>query len=734
MDEKHITDIRNRVIVLLRESRLKQAIDTLGENIEELQDWELKTKFAEMQTAYKYLLEYLGKGMPDPDRERLHAELIGRCYIINDQIAIARLSEHSTKVYCQMRRRYKGLENLDSTASRLKENYANADIANSMPSDECKNLKEQLAKEHELVLSQLFNTIWCSTNWSKSDAEKLIGIVTGNEIDLKDRATLTSAIMLSALKCFEPLKATTLCNIAASDESIISTRAIIGIIITLFSYERRLKHYPELAEAIATLKENPMIVRRIETIQIQLLRCRETQKIDRKMREEIIPAMMKNRNLNNEKLSIDILKEIEDDEDKNPEWRKWLEQDEIKGKLEEMAKWQIEGADLYMSTFSQLKNFPFFGEITNWFRPFDTTVPSIAEVMPKEKLGNRTILGAICSSPVFCNSDKYSFCFTMQRIPTEQREMLMNQITEGGEMNEQDADTFAQIPAEKKAEVESNQYIQDLYRFFKVSNFKGEFKDPFTLQLNLLEKDSLRTLINSNEAVLRTFRYLVEKEYYEEAYKAGSIFETTGECDAQFFQEMGYCRQKEHDYNTAIDYYTKADIIKPDTLWTLRHIAQCYRLQGESDKALSYYQMAEELAPENISLLLQTGESFATMKQYEEAFARFYKVEYLKPSSRRAQRAIAWCSFITGKDEQARAYYRRLQEMPSPAFEDYLNAAHVEWVNHNNATAVELYSKAKEIAGSSERVADQIMRDSEVLIARGVSENELLLLRDLIIS
>ena len=732
MDEKHIENIQQNVIALLGENRLKQAIAALEENVEGLQDWELRSRFTEMQTAYGFMLEYLGKGMPDPDRERLHGELIGRCYILNDQIAVARLSESSSKVYFQMRRKHKGLADYDGAVSRLEENHANMEIAESMPAEECRSLKEQLGKEHETLLHQLFNIIWCSSNWSRSDAEKITAAITGETIGVNDRATLASAAMLSALKCFEPIKATTLCRIAESKESIISTRAIIGIIITLFRYEKRLKHYPELSAAIDALKENPTLVRRMETIQIQLLRCRETQKIDRKMREEIIPAMMKNQHLNNEKLSIDILKEIEDDEDKNPEWRKWLEQDEIKGKLEEMAKWQIEGADLYMSTFSQLKNFPFFGEITNWFRPFDTTVPSIAEVMPKEKLGNRTILGAICSSPVFCNSDKYSFCFTMQRIPTEQREMLMNQITEGGEMNEQDADTFAQIPAEKKAEVESNQYIQDLYRFFKVSNFRGEFNDPFTLQLNLLEKDSLRTLINSNEAVLRTFRYLVEKEYYEEAYKAGSIFETTGECDAQFFQEMGYCRQKEHDYNTAIDYYTKADIIKPDTLWTLRHIAQCYRLQGESDKALSYYQMAEELAPENISLLLQTGESFATMKQYEEAFARFYKVEYLKPSSRRAQRAIAWCSFITGKDEQARAYYRRLQEQPSPAFEDYLNAAHVEWVNHNNATAVELYSKAKEIAGSSERVADQIMRDSEVLIARGVSENELLLLRDLI--
>jgi tetratricopeptide (TPR) repeat protein len=242
----------------------------------------------------------------------------------------------------------------------------------------------------------------------------------------------------------------------------------------------------------------------------------------------------------------------------------------------------------------------------------------------------------------------------------------------------------------------------------------------------------LSKLINNNEAILRTFHYLIEKEYYSEAYKAGVIYEKSGEGDAQFYQEMGFCMQKEYNYNAAIDYYTRADIIKPDTLWTLRHIAQCYRLQGELEKALGYYRIAEELAPENISLLLQTGESFAATKRYEEAFARFYKAEFLKPDSRRAIRAIAWCSFITGKDEQARGYYNRLLEMSKPAFEDYLNAAHVEWVSGNRSRAIELYNQAKECCKSTDKVTEQIMNDSEVLIARGVSEKEILLLRDML--
>ena len=371
-----------------------------------------------------------------------------------------------------------------------------------------------------------------------------------------------------------------------------------------------------------------------------------------------------------------------------------------------------------------------FLQSSNWFRPFDPTVPAIAELLPKGSWQKKSLISSICASPFFCNSDKYSFCFTFKQVSQEQRDMLMQQVPDEGEIAESDSTTPGKPTKEKLAEKESNQYIQDLYRFFKLSNFRHEFNDPFALPLNMVESKSMSSFAGKGKSLIEIFRYLVEKEYYEEAYNAGRMYEAGNECDVQFFQEMGYCLQKSRRYNEAIDYYTKADIIQPDTLWTMRHIAQCYRLQGELEKALSYYQLAEELAPENISLLLQAGESFASTKRYEEAFARFFKVEFLKPGSHRALRAIAWCSFMTGKDGQARNYYKKLMDMGGASWEDYLNAAHIEWVEHNNAKAFELYTKAKEITGS-DKVAAQILNDKEILVARGLSEKEVLLLRDL---
>lgn len=724
--------LHTQVETLLFEGRLKQAMNKLSDAVGSDTDWELYTRLSEAETAYNYMLDYMRQGMPDPNRESLHSELTGRCLTINDEYRL--LQEAATDRYtlfAQKRRLYHGDLAAEQMRTRLIENRANIETAQMIPYPERHAIEQEHTQRHEQLLQETFYRLLTKTGWQTHNRKEVTSLLTEKEIPVSDRATLVSSIVLSLLQCFEPQKALILCKLSASEETIIAIRALIGLIIALITHAKRLKYYPELQHAIEVLRDTADINRRIGTIQIQLLRCRETQKIDRKMREEIIPAMMKNPHLRSgEKLGMDIIKELEEEE-KNPEWKDWAEKDEIKEKLDEMAKWQIEGADIYMSTFSQLKKFPFFEEMSNWLRPFDKSVPRIAELLPDSSNNRKTLLDAICSSRFFCNSDKYSFCFTFGQVPQEQREMLMQQIPDAADGG---PETIATAPKEQNSETLGNQYIQDLYRFFKLSRYGKEFSDPFTQSLNLLNSDIPVHLMENSQAILHTFHYLVEKEYYCEAAEAGRALESRGAesgCDAQFYQKMGYCMQKEGDYSSAIDQYTKADILQPDSLWTMRHIAQCYRLSGDYENALHYYVAAEEVAPENLTLLLQTGECLAVLKRFDEAFARFFKVEYLDAGSLRATRAIAWCSFLTSNDEQAQRYYDRLLQHSKVHAEDYINAAHVKWIAGNRPQAVELYRKAAALC-SKEELERHFKQDEKVLIERGASAFELMLLRDLI--
>ena len=48
--------------------------------------------------------------------------------------------------------------------------------------------------------------------------------------------------------------------------------------------------------------------------------------------------------------------------------------------FQKMAEMQKQGTDIYFGGFSQMKRFPFFNELSNWFVPFYSHHPAVAEV------------------------------------------------------------------------------------------------------------------------------------------------------------------------------------------------------------------------------------------------------------------------------------------------------------------------------------------------------------------
>ena len=93
-------------------------------------------------------------------------------------------------------------------------------------------------------------------------------------------------------------------------------------------------------------------------------------KNNRKMQNELIPEMLKlrpdiSKKINNSTAMIDM-SSLEE----NPEWEELLNKSGITDKIKELSQLQEEGSDVFMSTFSHLKSFPFFSDSANWFLPF----------------------------------------------------------------------------------------------------------------------------------------------------------------------------------------------------------------------------------------------------------------------------------------------------------------------------------------------------------------------------
>lgn len=443
------------------------------------------------------------------------------------------------------------------------------------------------------------------------------------------------------------------------------------------------------------------------------------------------PEMIKQANFFKGKLFK--FEDMSDEEDFNPDWEKSITDSGLEDKLREMGDLQIEGMDVNMNTFSQLKHYPFFSNLDNWLLPFDWNHSSIRQSLGTDLETQNTILNMLLQSGMFCNSDKYSLCFLLYSIPESQRDMILHQFTSQGteELMNSDKWDYTKKMAQRP-EIISNQYIQDLYRFYTLSQRRKEFFNPFEQEITLHRISVLQPILNKAELLKEIADYRIRKEYWTEALDILQLLMEQPQPDAYIYQKAGYCYQKLKYYTDAIEAYMKADVLKPDHLWTIRHLATCYRHTQNYEKAAEYYQKVLTVQPENQQVILFLGNCLAELKHYNEAMNYFFKLDFMEDNNVKAWRSIGWYSFICGKQEQAVKYYQKVLET-SPSASDYLNAGYIAWKSRQLKKVTELFKKCLLAIGSTELFLETIHKDKEILLAQGIPADEIPLVLDTVI-
>ena len=698
-----------RIKELLLQNRLREALELIQVQMSGVTDWSVMSRFEDIERSYRYMLQYYSQGSPDEHRAQVYHQLVRRALLLNDDLLQVRLQTESMLLYYQhLRSRLSRAENMEGIRLSLEAFADGHDIAG-----------------HERILGILFDLIWTNGAWNSGDSAALTELIDSPAVAEDDSLLAVSAVMLSLMERFDPLKCIFLCQAAESLSMPVSVRALTGLAVTLPGYTDILPFFPEVKDRITLLSDVPGIKERMLKVQMALLLCRETKEIDRRMREEIIPTMLRNPKLG------DLMREELERDDVSPDWNEWIEKPEIKDKLMQMTELQMEGADVYMSTFSGLKSYPFFRSIHNWFRVFSLEQPDVRQNLG-ENFINSTIGRSILTTGMFCNSDKYSFALTFSQIPEAQRNMITGQMD--GQFEEEIREMQSgTISDDVKENFAARQYAQDLYRFFNLFSRRHEFSNPFDSSLNMLTDSPLSILLESDDSELEVASWLMRKGYYDEAVTAFRLMERNRHpysTDYRFYQQMGYALQREHRYEEALEAYHRADILQPDNGWTLRHTAQCHRMTANPEEALQLLMQAEKQDTDNMSLQIQIGDCLVDLKRYDEALTRFFKVDYLKPDYVKAWRAIAWCAFLAGRTERSMEYYEKILA-GSPSGEDCLNAAHVFLTGGNIQRAVALYSHSARMLGR-ERFESEFNADRKVLMEKGVSEEDFPLLLDLI--
>lgn len=634
----------------LRKSDLSSAITLLYQRAKDIGNYNLQTSLDEVEATYRAMLTYLLQGYVDTEISKRREDLALQLYIINDQAdrleRIAADDKQSRYIFAYKSSKSHSLQNIQQ------------------------RLEVELPyEEHDEEMGRLFNIIWTSDVWSKIDYEIASSILSSYNISVNDKAVFISAVTLSLMEMFDVKKFQLLFDAYLYPEAIISQRALVGLVITIRMYDARFETFPELKSRLSIYADDPRFIRELTDTLIMMQYSCITDKVTSKLQNDIFPTLMKKQdNINN--MSLEELRKKYTIHGENPDWIDKKAEKSIK----EMGTLQLEGADIYMSTFRYMKGYPFFNKFHHWFTPFDTKNPKIVEITNGAINGNGNLLSLILKNNAFCNSDLYSFCYMLNSLCAKDREFITGHVSE--QFSEEDKELLSSIEIKDsslKAKEECRKYIFDIYRVFVCYPFFNQFENPFKrykqnaegenvpATFSPFETKAFHFLTANRDEMLNMAEFFMRKEFYAEALEMfNSANPQPIEEDANIWQKIGFCRQKLGKEKSAYKAYILADELHPDSRWTMTHIAQLSQKMEIYDTAINYYDMLLLQGSENLRFITNKAICQMKSKLYEEAIKTLYQGYYLDENSIVVQQYLIECYIRTRQTEKACELIKRL--------------------------------------------------------------------------
>ena len=442
----------------------------------------------------------------------------------------------------------------------------------------------------EEVARDLFLRLWTGHPLSAEALDEVSLIILDPRYPVTVRCQLVSAMTLGLIEYYDENRLLKLLDIYFSaDESRVALRALVGFMLSIHCYRDR---YPgsALLEKIDLLGFNPDWENDRDMVFEQLIRTVDTDRITQKLKEDLIPGLMKIKPFFdgiNADAELDPEALLED----NPEWERVMNESGLQDRIVELSELQEQGSDVFMGTFSSLKNFPFFNSIENWFVPF--TVDRSEFDSPRyEHL--RPLLEAVAVAPVLCDNDKYSMALALSSISESQRSMITDRMkAEASQMAEiKKSELYADALSRKDI---VNKYIQDLFRFYRLFNRANEMANPFEIPFNLLKIRALNGVELSQETLSLVGDFYMRHHMYDDALVVFTRLEQKAPLAVDVLQKTGHCLHRLGETKRAIEYLDKADIINGDDPWTLRNLGACLAETGETERAIECYKRAMEL-------------------------------------------------------------------------------------------------------------------------------------------
>ncbi len=693
------------------------------------------TELDNLQTNYRLLLDFMSHGGNDPQRQEIHSHIVLRAFMLLEQAYRSSLLKYGNGMIAPLLKQMQNDPLRNQPAALVAEASARlAEIAqfashNMQDTEKGTALESKREEWHIRLFNALATEEFLHPDETQALAEGLELLpVTAGELAL-------SALFLSLWTCFDANKAVVLLQLCESEIPELRVRALTGLVWTCIGHSRQLALHEDVLKGISLLKNNPTVRHELTLIQKQWYISLETVRADKKMKEEILPDLVRSKQFQRTRMGFEeVDADLMDALNGKSDGQSQKEEERLARNMQEFMKMNEEGIDINLGTFSSLKKTPFFGLPANWFWPFDEYRRDVRQLFLDNKGTLMRSLNALLKYSGYCNSDSYSLCLILQQVPQQQRELIFTQIA--GKM-EENGHTIEEIGLRGPLPPVRlyKQYFEDMYRFFKLHPQRKEFTDVFSLDPLFSNYPPLKELVWDTEYIREMGNFLMKLGYYKDAAAYWEEYIKKECVTAEVLCKLGYCHQKSNQPEKALLHYQQADLLEPDSKWLYNQLRLCYADLNLPDRELECLLKLESMEPDNVKVLQETGLCMMQAKRYEEAANRFYKLEFMGEKVWAASRAIAWCLLKQHKTAQAEKYYARIIGNGKARWEDYLNAGHTAWILGKTEDAVAFYRKYIELYNGRKESGNALIpfyNDRKELQEWGIEEIDIDLMGDII--
>ena len=722
----NVEEILSKAINCLMDRRLSNAIEVLEQLYVQRPSLMGHSEFEAIKTDYQLMVDYMGRGFSDSHRESLYSTLLQRLYRVAADLEISWRCKN-VSAYVNSFRVIDHLNTSHDFVRTVLESFVSDIAMLSLQLEETREQKgTELYDRHQTFINRLFSALWTSCQWTDDDCKFYTELLLSPTVMSTDQQVIVSAISLGAMNQFDINKFKTLVNVyqKATDEHV-RQRALVGWVLAVFE---GMDIFPEQDTLIRELCENPTITRELLTLQIQFFYSKDAEKDNDKIQRDIMPDIMRNSNLTIGRLGIiekeeDAIESIlhQDADEKRME--------QMEEKVRKMMDMQKQGSDIYFGGFSQMKRFPFFNDMVNWFTPFYLNHPALRPVI--SKLGDTKFLNTLMERSNFCESDRYSFAFALEQIinqlPSDIKEVIGSDAMLGPLAESDDMEDAISI---------RRTYLQDLYRFFRLYHTANDFINPFEDNgkgdfvadtFFFTYKSFMGTGLD--DVKLRLASHLYKHQQMTELAELLTTFQSA---DPRYAILMGYTNIHMGKAEFAYQFFDYALKAEPDNQWALKGKARAALDAEDYKTAEEVYTELLKLEPGHKNYTMNRCVALLKLGRTSEVREEIFRLDYQYPEDMNVKRVLAWAMLSDNSLDKASQLYDTLLAA-TPAHEDYLNAGYCQWAMGNVQRAVELFCEWMVKSGkSTEQLLEEFRSDADTLEMYGISETDCFLMLSLV--